>query len=192
MSPNDFIILVFGLIFILYYLKNKENFYPIKSLGRQVNILNSDSDFGMENTPMENQDLIKHMYSVLENEKNIRNNGVTDYQNESFNSININNYYNTEKDTPYDLERHDYKFEKNPKKVIAEMEESGEPLELRNVFNKTVKDYKQIERVNPVDTRNNRVDINNFANLDGNSYPLNFDNNEISAINSCQGSFCKY
>lgn len=192
MSSNDFIILVFGLIFILYYLKNKENFKMADSLGRQIRSIYSDSNYGMRKTPMENQDLARHMYQVLENEKNIRKNGIKDYQQESFTQANINNYYNTEREIPYDLERHDYKFEKNPNNVIAEMESQGEPLELRKVFNNTVKNYKDIESENVVILKDNRVDVNNFAPIDGYSHPSNYNNDTISAINTCQGSLCKY
>lgn len=158
MSPSKIIIIIFGSLFILYLYRNNENFNLVDSLGVQVNRIPIEQDYGMKTN-----DMLTQMEPVLNKEEHIREKAVSDFQKEALKSINIENYYLTDRETPYDLKRHDYKFEKNPQEVIDEMEKNNEPIELRNVYNKTVKDYKA---VNPSMESLPSLDMNNYTYLE--------------------------
>lgn len=171
---------------------NLEKFGLTDSLGLQTSILPIDENYGME----DNQQLVNRMEKVLEEEKLVRKQAVDDFQREGLKAANIVNYYNTPRNIPYDLKRHDYKFEKKPQDVIDEMNKKGESLELRKVFNKIVKDYSQ---VNPENPNNNElkenvnemisVDQKDFSYLDETKIPKLDD---IQPLDSIQSSFCKW
>lgn len=167
MTPTDLIILVFGIIFIIYFLKNKENFNLTDSLGNQVNKLSFETNYGMNYAPLESHELVNKMQDVLDKEKIVRKQAVNDYQNDVLKAMNIPEFYQPAIDIPFDVKRHEYKFEKNPNKVIDEMTERGDELELRKIFNNVVKDFKHIEPVNQIVSKDNSVDNNNYSYLDG-------------------------
>jgi hypothetical protein len=193
MSPTDFIIIVFGIIFLLYISKNREGFNLTDSLGNQVDKLVFDTNPGMGYAPVENKDLVHKMQNVLEKEKLVRQQGVKDYQNDVLKAMNIPEFYQPAVDIPFDVKRHEYKLEKNPNNVIAEMEAKGEPLELRKVFNNTVKSFKQVEPENNFNTVENRVDVNNFATLEDYKHEETVTvEGDLQPINAAQSSFCKY
>lgn len=166
MSSTELLILVFGLLFLIYYFRQKEEFSLTESLGKQVDNLVFDYNPGMDYAPVEEEELASKMKDVLESEKLVRQKGVKDYKNDVLKAMNIPEFYQPAVDIPFDVKRHEYKFEKKPQNVIDEMEKLGEPLELRKVFNNTVKDYKVIEPVNPVETKPNRMDTHNYSSLD--------------------------
>ena len=192
MSPTELIIIVFGLLILLQILSNnKEDFSLTKSLGNQVDKLDIDIDYGMDYAPVESDELVNKMQSVLEEEKQVRERGVEDYQNDVVSAMNIPEFYHPAEDIPFDVKRHEYKFEKNPNNVIDEMEEKGEPLELRKIFNNTVKDYKQIE---PIIYSDARIDTNDFSYLNA---PIakevnHTDTLELEPISAGSTSFSKY
>lgn len=192
MSPTELIIIVFGLLILLQILSNnKEDFSLTKSLGNQVDKLDIDIDYGMDYAPVESDELVNKMQSVLEEEKQVRERGVEDYQNDVVSAMNIPEFYYPAEDIPFDVKRHEYKFEKNPNNVIDEMEEKGEPLELRKIFNNTVKDYKQIE---PRIYSDARIDTNDFSYLNA---PIakevnHTDTLELEPISAGSTSFSKY
>lgn len=200
MSSSDLIILIFGLIFLLYIFSNKENFNLTNSLGYQIDPLPIENDYGMNYNSYDNMPLVNRMKPVLENEKLIRQQGINDFQKESLKSANIVNYYNTPMHIPYDLQRHDYKFEKNPNDVIKEMESKGEPLEMRQIFNNSIKDYSKLNQAEPIITKlkeqSNKsigIDQNKFSyfNKSDELKELN-DTETIKPFNAVQSSFCKY
>ena len=107
--------------------------------------------------------------------------------------MNIPEFYQPAENIPFDVKRHEYKLEKNPNNVIAEMEAKGEPLELRKVFNNTVKSFKQVEPENNFNTVENRVDVNNFATLEDYKHEETVTvEGDLQPINAAQSSFCKY
>lgn len=195
MNSTDFIILIFGIIFLLYFIYNKETFELTNSLGLQTNILPIDINYGMNLAPVSNEQLVNKMQQVLEQEKIVRQHGIKDFHKESLKSANIVNYYDTPINIPYDLKRHDYKFEKNPHDVINEMESSGQPLEMRNIFNNIVKNYsninKEITTASTTKEEPNKlisVDQNNFSYLDETKIPKLDD---IQPLDSIQSTFSK-
>lgn len=196
MESTDLIILIFGLIFILYYFKNKEVLKPFSN-NTDLDILPINFDYGKQNLPFQ-KNLVDEILPVKLKEKISRKNGVIDYQKQALKTMNIVNYYPQEvytgklidKNIPYNVENHDYKFEKNPNNVIREMKENGEDLELRKIYNSTVKDYKKI---NPEINNNlESVPRNNFTVF--NNENLNIIDEEIKPLNSISsnGSFCAY
>jgi len=196
MSSTEFLILVFGIIFLLYFMSNTEAFGLTDSLGLQTSILPIDDNHGMTQAPIDNQQLVNKMEKVLAQEKIIRKQAVDDFQREGLKSANIVNYYNTPRNIPYDIKRHDYKFEKNPQDVINEMTKKGESLELRKVFNKIVKDYSQVnpQNINNPELKEDAnkmisVDQNEFSYLDETKIPKLDD---IQPLDSIQSSFCKW
>lgn len=200
MSSSDLIILIFGLIFLLYIFSNKENFNLTNSLGYQIDPLPIENDYGMNYNSNDNMPLINRMKPVLENEKLIRQQGINDFQKESLKSANIVNYYNTPMHIPYDLQRHDYKFEKNPNDVIKEMESKGEPLEMRQIFNNTIKDYSKLNQAEPIikklkEQSNKSIGIDqdkfSYFNKSDELKELN-DTETIKPFNAVQSSFSKY
>ena len=190
MSPTDLIIIVFGIIFIIYFFKNKEGFSLSESLGNQVDKLVFETNPGMSYAPVESEELVNKMQNVLENEKIVRQQAVKDYQNDVLKAMNIPEFYKPADEIPFDVKRHEYKFEKNPHNVINEMTKNGEGLELRKVFNNVVKDYKQVEPVNPVVTSEMSVENNNYTYLDGPRAEINTD--DLQPVSSGNTSYCKY
>lgn len=194
MSSTELLILVFGVMFLLYYFRNtRENFSLTESLGKQVDGLIPDYNLGMDYAPIEENELINRMENVLEKEKLVRQQGVKDYKNDVLKAMNIPEFYHPAVDIPFDVKRHEYKFEKKPQNVIDEMEKLGEPLELRKVFNNVVKDYKHVEPTNPLETRNERIDVNPFAKLDDYTHEELVEiDNDLQPINASQSYFSRY
>ncbi|ADO67500.1 hypothetical protein crov466 [Cafeteria roenbergensis virus] len=199
MNSTDFIILIFGIIFLLYFYYNKETFELTNSLGLQTSILPIDINYGMNLAPVSNDQLVNKMKNVLEQEKIVRQHGIRDFHKESLKSANIVNYYDTPINIPYDLKRHDYKFEKNPYDVIKEMETNSDgqkqPLEMRKVFNNIIKNYSNINKeiITPSNTKEEpnkliSVDQNNFSYLDETKIPKLDD---IQPLDSIQSTFSK-
>lgn len=196
MSSNELLILIFGIIFLLYLFSNKETFELTDSLGLQTSILPIDNNYGMKYAPKDEEQLVNKMENILNQEKLVRKNGINDFKKEGLKSANIVNYYDTPVNIPYDLKRHDYKFEKKPQDVINEMNKQDQPLELRKVFNNIVKDYSQVNPDNPNDLKLKEpvnqlisVDQNQFSYLDETKIP---ELEDIQPLDSIQSAFCKW
>ena len=192
MESTDLIILIFGLIFKLYYFKNKEGLESL-SYNSDLDSLPINFDYGKQNLPFQ-KNLVDEILPVKLKEKLSRKNGIIDYQDQALKTMNIVNYYPQEvytgkimdKNIPYNVENHDYKFEKNPNNVINEMKEKGEELELRKIYNSTVKDYKKI---NPkIKNKLDSVPINNFTVF--NNENINIIDEEIKPLNSISTDGC--
>lgn len=172
MEHLDVILIIAGLLLFMYYLnKKKENFTP---LSYQVNKIPLEIDYGM-NYPYQAPDLGDRMVNIFDNEKEIRRNALSDYTLD-----NSHGFYNSDLGNPNgeifeDVKKHEYKFERDPKKVINELGKEG-PVDMKTVFNKSIKNYKQINSKIQNKRPYNKFDSDRFVVIDDVTIS---DNNDI-------------
>lgn len=165
MSKLEILILIFGFLLVLSYLKNnREQFGNIDPLQLRSDNFGKDYNYGMDGVLGEENDLAHIMEDILEEEDENIKQGKEEFEKNNLGSMYTPNYVKPLNETnddeylvntpmPTDIARHDYKLENNPNDIINEMSKKGEPIELRNVFNNTVKDFKrsnpqQLNRIN--------------------------------------------
>ena len=154
MSKFDILILIFGFLVVLSYLKNnREQFESTDPLHFRLDDFGLDYNYGMGSALDDDKDLAHVMESILgEEDKNIKQ-GRNEFGKNNLSSMYTPNYvkpineneedYLVNAPMPTDISRHDYKLENNPNDIIDEMTKNGEPIELRKVYNNTVKDFKE-------------------------------------------------
>ena len=201
MSKLELLLIVFGFLILLHLLnQNNEKFTYVDDFKMRPDNFMIESNHGLPATgdrfANEDYDLAKIMDNIIEKEDKNKDQGLEDFQKDNLESVNIPNYFLTEREIPYDVKRHEYKLEKNPNDVINKMQENDEPVELRKVYNETVKDYKR-DNLNKVDDYNLKeaantlisVDQAPFSYLDETKVP---ESNDIQAVDPIQSSFSKY
>lgn len=201
MSKLELLLIVFGFLVALHYLnQSNEKFTYVDDFKMRPDNFMIEDNYGLpaagDRFANEDYDLSNIMDTILEKEDTNVNQGLKDFQKDNLTSANIPNYYLTEREIPYDVKRHEYKLEKNPNDVINKMQENDEPIELRKVYNETVKDYKR-DNLNKVDDYNLKeaantlisVDQAPFSYLDETKVP---ESSDIQALDPIQSSFSKY
>jgi hypothetical protein len=201
MSKLELLLIVFGFLILLHLLnQNNENFTYVDDFKMRPDDFMIESNYGLPATgdrfANEDYDLAKIMDNIIEKEDENQDQGLADFQKDNLESVNIPNYYLTEREIPYDVKRHEYKLEKNPRDVINKMQENNEPVELRKVYNETVKDYKR-DNLNKVDDYSLKESANTLISVD--QAPFSYldetkvpDSSDIQALDPIQSSFSKY
>ena len=173
LTSTDFIILVFGILFLLFIYQNNKQ--P-KIKKKEIKPFYKDD--------LKKIERIKYYDEITEKDRLV---AKREFKEDTLKSMNIINYYDdkVKEDIPYDTQTYDYKFETKPKKII---EESDDNTSLRQIYNNSVKNYKELNPTN-IKTKDSIINEDNFSYIDNTKIRPGED---IMAMNSIGSALCKY